>query len=514
MRRNALLLLGAMVCAALMAGPASAQVQPAGTGEPLYTNSAQNTQWFEWPAHSGIDSYRVRFDYYENNALVANPTQSPAPNGATNVWANWSGVRTLQHGGQYGICAQGQYTFPNDSLWISDGPNSCSMGTTLGRRAYTTIDRSKPTAALQLAGGAAFVNRTNLALKVDFADDVAGPFPANFLCFQVGGENGVCNTSGGAIYGYNASCSVPGSAGKATTFNCTANYGEIVDGDVWACVIAADASIPDNPNGPNQSATADKANLSNPSCESVIVDRTPPVAAINASATSVKVGQVVSFQASASDATSGLTGPGEWTFGDSDAIPSGDAVTHVYDQPGTYEVTLTVRDKAGNAVTVRKTIIVSATTPPPGDDDQDDDPTDPGEAHRLRVDAPSRARARAEFIPVQLTATDRGKVQLQLLDGQTVLAKATVRLDPDGTADHHLKLKKGTAPGRYVLKAAWTPPRSATITKLRNIRLIKSPPVRRASASSSPGAVVATGPRALPDGAFHGTLPARTFNVG
>ena len=43
---------------------------------------------------------------------MANPTQNPAPNGATNVWANWSGVRTLQHGGQYGICAQGQYTVP------------------------------------------------------------------------------------------------------------------------------------------------------------------------------------------------------------------------------------------------------------------------------------------------------------------------------------------------------------------------------------------------------------------
>src|SRR6478609_8839839 len=166
MRRNALLLLGVILCAAFMAGPASAQVQPAGTGEPLYTNSNQNTQWLEWPATSGIDAYRVRYDYYENNALVANPTQSPAPNGATNMWANWSGVRTLQHGGQYGICAQGQFRFPNDPLWISNGPNSCAMGTTLGRRASTTIDRSKPTAAMQLAGGRAFVNTTNLALKV------------------------------------------------------------------------------------------------------------------------------------------------------------------------------------------------------------------------------------------------------------------------------------------------------------------------------------------------------------
>ena len=64
--------------------------------------------------------------------------------------------RTLQHGGQYGICAQGSYSLPNDSLFFPDGPNSCSMGTMLGRRAYTTIDRSKPNAAITLAGGAAY----------------------------------------------------------------------------------------------------------------------------------------------------------------------------------------------------------------------------------------------------------------------------------------------------------------------------------------------------------------------
>src|SRR3954451_17994558 len=391
MRRIAILCLGVL---AMAAAPASAQVQPAGTGEPLYTNSAQNTQWFEWPAVSGVDAYRVRYDYYENNALKANPTVTTGL-GAGSTWANWSGVSTLQHGGQYGICAQGQYRFPNDSLWISDGPNSCSMGTALGRRAYTTIDRSKPTAALQLAGGATFVRNTNLALKVDFADDVAGPFPANFLCFQAGGgDTGVCDTNKGAIYGYNASCSVPSGAGKSTTFNCSANYGEIADGDVWACVIAADASIPDNPNGPNQTATADKANLSSPSCDSVVLDRTPPVVAINTAVTAVKVGEVVSFQGTAADATSGLAGPGEWMFGDSDAIPSGNAVTHVYDQPGTYEVTFTVRDAAGNVATARKTITVSADT---GDDDDDDDdggPTGPGEVHRLRVDAPAKARAR------------------------------------------------------------------------------------------------------------------------
>ena len=151
MRRIALLCLTVAACAAAVADSASAQVQPAGTGEPAFTNSAQNTQWFEWPATSGADAYRVRYDYYENNTLKASPVVNLPNAGSGSSWANWSGVATLQHGGQYGVCAQGHYSFPNDPLFFPDGPNSCSMGTMLGRRAYTTIDRSKPTAALQLA---------------------------------------------------------------------------------------------------------------------------------------------------------------------------------------------------------------------------------------------------------------------------------------------------------------------------------------------------------------------------
>ena len=242
-----------------MAGQASAQVQPAGIGEPLYTNSTQNTQWFEWSATQGADAYRIRYDYYENNTLRASPAVTVSSTGSGSGWANWSGVATLQHGGQYGMCAQGQYSLPNDSLFFSDGPNSCSMGTMLGRRAFTTIDRSKPNAALALAAGAEYVKDPEVAVRIDFSDDVAGPFPANFLCFQTGGgPQSLCDKSTGAIYGYNPACSAPGGAGKSTTFTCTADYGQVPDGNVWACVIAADAAIPDNPNGPDQSATAEK----------------------------------------------------------------------------------------------------------------------------------------------------------------------------------------------------------------------------------------------------------------
>ena len=370
-----LLLLGTVACVLGAAQTAAAAVQPAGTGEPLYTNSAQNTQWFEWPSTSGIGAYKVRFDYYENNALVANPTQNPAPNGATNVWANWSGVKNLQHGGQYGVCAQGSYTFPNDSLWIADGPNSCSMGTQLGRRAYTTIDRSKPTTAIAVAGGAAATKDAKVAIQVNFADDVAGPFPANFMCFQFGGTNNICDANAGFIYGYTSACSVPGSGGKSTTFTCTADVGSgdnpAPDGPVWACVIAADAAIPDNPNGPNQSASAEQANKSDAKCDSVLLDRTAPQVTIQ-SAASAKVGELVAFGSQASDATSGVAGGFEWSFGDNTGSASGESVNHTFTHAGTYEVKVKTSDAAGNQGVATKVVTVSApatgggtTTPPP-----------------------------------------------------------------------------------------------------------------------------------------------------
>ena len=518
MRRIAILCLGAAAFAAATAGPASAQVQPAGTGEPAFTNSTQNTQWFEWPASQGADAYRIRFDYYENNTLKASPTFT-APNASSGSnWANWSGVATLQHGGQYGICAQGQFSLPNDSLFSSDGPNSCSMGTMLGRRASTTIDRSKPAAALHLAADAAFVKDTKIPLRIDFSDDVAGPFPANFLCFQVGGSQGACDKSTGAIYGYNAACSMPGGGGKSTTFSCPADYGEIPDGNVWACAIAADASIPDNPNGPDQSGTAEKANLSAPSCDGVILDRTPPAVSIGVASASVKAGDLVSFQASASDATSGLAGAGQWAWGDGTGGASGDAVTHTYTRPGTYEVALTVTDAAGNAATAKRAITVAAegggaTTPPAGGGGTTTPPVDDGDttqpdAPSLGLDAPRSARARAKAIPVELTASDAGRVQLSLARGARVIARAGVRLDPDGTADYRLKLPKGAKAGRYTLRAAYR-----GIIVSRNLTLTGKPSSRHARASALPGAAVGAGPRALPDGRFHGPRPAATFKV-
>ncbi len=517
-----LLLIGTVACALGAAQPAAAQVQPAGTGEPLYTNSQQNTQWFEWPASQGIGSYRVRWDYYENNALVANPTQNPAPNGATNVWANWSGVRTLQHGGQYGVCAQGQYTFPNDSLWISDGPNSCSMGTQLGRRASTTIDRSKPATQIALVGGSETTKDAKVRIDVGFADDVAGPFPANFMCFQFGGASNICDKNAGFIFGYNSACSVPAGAGKSTTFTCTADFASgdnpAPDGPVWACVIAADAAIPDNPAGPNQGSTADKANLSDAKCDSVLLDRTAPQVSIQAPATA-QVGELVTFGTQASDATSGLAGGYEWSFGDNTGAGSGATTSHTFTQAGTYEVRVKTTDAAGNAGVAQKTVTVAApsggsgggSTPPPsggGTDggDLDEQPAT-GDDAEFEASAPRKVRLAKGKVPVTVTTDTPGKVSAALVRNGRVIARGSKTI-AEGTASYKLKLPRKAKAGRYALKVTFKPAGGEAITEKLTVKLTgkRKAAASTASAAGANGARVsgAGAPAGLPDGRFRG----------
>ena len=554
--RTRLICLGAVACAVALAQPAAAQVQPAGTGEPLFTNSAQNTQFFEWPAQgSGIDAYQVQYRYYANNAEIASPTVNYGT-GAGTTWANWSGVAALQHGGQYGICAQGRYSFTNDALFYPDGPNSCSMGTMLGRGASTTIDRSKPTAAVTLGGGAQYTKSAQIALKVDFSDDVAGPFPANFLCFQFGGgPGGLCDAAQGYIYGYTPNCSVPAGAGRSTSFNCTADYGSgsspAPDGPVWACVRAADAAIPDNPSSANQSQSAEKANLSDPQCDGIVLDRAAPTASIAASSGAVKVGDLVTFQAQASDATSGVAEGGTWTWGDSTAGGTGASATHTFMQAGTYEVKLAVADNAGNAATATKVITVApatgtgtpsgggtqtpgggtttpgggtttpggGTTTPGGSGTdtggEDDSGDEPAPAPRLTLSAARKLSAKAKAIRVTLNANTAGRVQLSLVRGGRVIARGGTAV-PAGSKAYKLKLPKGAKAGKYTIKATYTPAGGAakTTTTTRAITLTGKAGAARASASAvSPRSEVERGPVALPDGSFHGRRPARTFDV-
>ena len=86
-------------------------------------------------------------------------------------------------------------------------------------------------------------------------------------------------------------------------------------------------------------------------------DAAPPViSAVSVTAT-VAAGAVVRMSATASDAISPTTVT--WDFGDGTQT-TGPAVATAYTDPGTYTVTVTARDAAGNSATATRTIVVAA----------------------------------------------------------------------------------------------------------------------------------------------------------
>jgi hypothetical protein len=486
-------------CAALTA-PASAQVQPAGTGEPAFTNTLTNRQFFEWPASPGADAYRVKFSYYKDNALVTDVTQTYGATSGT-AWADWAGVATLVEGSTYAICAQGYVSYPNDSLFFPDGPNSCTMGTQLGRRAATTIDRTAPAISVSLAGGAATTRQASIGLQVGFEDANAGPFPSNFVCAAAGTEP--CTA-----FSHSAACSVAATGGKNTSFGCQLEPG-LPDGPITVCVRAADGAVPDNPNGPNQSGVASSANLSAAQCDSVVLDRAAPSLTLAGPATAT-VGELVEFTGQAADAGSGLGGVPQWTWGDNTAGGSGNSASHTFTQAGTYKVVASVSDAAGNEAVAEKVVTVAAAptppdeTPDPGTSDpqpgdpgpQPGDPgpqpgpqpNDPGAKPPVvdspRPNGPTReqiakaaggggvASARIDSLTLLVpkrfrlakrrrslvlgVATEQpGRLSIQLVRKGRVVAKMQ-RSIAAGSAARSLRLPRGMRAGRYALRVSFT----------------------------------------------------------
>jgi len=90
---------------------------------------------------------------------------------------------------------------------------------------------------------------------------------------------------------------------------------------------------------------------------SVVQDTTPPVASAGPSQT-VTEDEPLTFDASASSDNIGIVDY-EWAFGD-DTTGTGMIITHTYQEPGIYSVTLRVKDEAGNNATDSVAITVLA----------------------------------------------------------------------------------------------------------------------------------------------------------
>lgn len=526
------------------------------SGEPAFTNSANNTHWFSYQGN-GADNFRLVVNYFvgtgggifytERTGTLGNP-------GLTNAYANWTGIPgvsvPLQEGQTYGVCVSGEDYYSYLSSWVPQiGGSSCSDAIIAGRRTATTIDRTKPTISVAVSGTDTFTRTVPIPVTISYTDNLAFPFPANFICARTGldpsAAAAACNAPGPAQYDYNANCSSPYNPGsKVTGFDCTVTDSPPVpDGPVTVCAIAADAAIPDNAAGPNQAQTADKANLSNAQCGYVVVDRTAPAASFTAPS-AVKVGDLVTANAAVTDGGSGA-GAVTWNWGDNTPTSGGTSGTHTYTQAGTYTITMSTADQVGNPASKTATITVSPAasggTPgsgAPGGGTATGDggtvakapsaqqiaqqvgatgsgATQTTSAGGLDVLTARKVRISAKLrsLPIALTAESPGTAQFALVRGGRIVSKAGLSVTKPGSLGFKLKLPKKLKAGRYSLKITFVPAgaaKGATKTISITFQAAKKKKAKKAAAAATASAArVAGAPAAsIPDGRRHGAVRA------
>jgi PKD repeat protein/lysophospholipase L1-like esterase len=93
--------------------------------------------------------------------------------------------------------------------------------------------------------------------------------------------------------------------------------------------------------------------------EEVTITHTPPHATL-AGPTSAVTGATLSFDSSGSSASQGSVVGERWEFGDGTEPGSGPTASHAYATPGTYQVTLTVRDEEGAADTITLPVTITS----------------------------------------------------------------------------------------------------------------------------------------------------------
>ena len=204
-------------CAAAVAELGVGSVEPAGTGEPGSTPTPPRTHSSSsGPPRSGADAYRVRYDYYENNTLkapspVVNPWPTPTPGRAPGrTGAGWRRSSTAASTASVRRASTRSRTTRCSSR---TGRTRARWARCSGARAYTTIDRSKPTAALQARGQRGLREghedpHADSRLRRRRRRTVSRELP--LLRGRRRSEQPVRHERKGKIYGHNAACSVPG----------------------------------------------------------------------------------------------------------------------------------------------------------------------------------------------------------------------------------------------------------------------------------------------------------------
>jgi hypothetical protein len=119
--------------------------------------------------------------------------------------------------------------------------------------------------------------------------------------------------------------------------------------------------VPNNPSSASQTGTSVHANRSDAQCDTVVLDRQAPALALGASKTTVLTGEQVAFSSEASDAGAGLDNTSmRFELGAGAAPIAASSVSHAFAEPGSYVVTLRVKDRAGNQAVAQKVVTVEA----------------------------------------------------------------------------------------------------------------------------------------------------------
>ncbi len=476
------------------AGEARAEVLA--FAEPGFTKTTTNSWFYSYTRVQGTtNEYFICFRLKKDGVVIedSNGTAGPGSLNCTgNIYASGAtgtigpiqpdpGHIPMTVGSTYEMCAT---DFRSSAVIYQFASSACQT---------TTIDNTKPGITTFVNGTDIYTRNLAINIHIDYADAIAVPFPANFGCLALGGG---CTVD--LATQYVAGCSQPNvplnwpnGGARNNSFDCSTTLDPSTpDGVVAFCARAADAAIPDNPASTNQAQPASSANISDPSCGGVILDRTPPAASITASATTVRVGDLVNLSAQSSDATSGTSGQYTWVFGDNTPNGAGANTSHTYTQAGTYEAKLSTTDGAGNTGEGKQVITVNppsagggsggtggTITPPPTNTSILNESGGGGLQETtfagLKVVAPKKFKIRRGHrkLPLALTSAGPGRVTVALALARKVVARGAATFTRAGRFGFRLKLPAKMKPGRYKLKISFKPKGSPrAITKTLRIR--------------------------------------------
>ena len=148
---------------------------------------------------------------------------------------------------------------------------------------------------------------------------------------------------------YLSDCSVPGGAGKNTTFGCGVDASQLPDGPVTVCAIAADAAVPDNPSSADQTRSPTRrTSRMRSATPSSSTGRGRRWQSTHRRPWFGSASRWPSRRTRAIRARPSTRAPRAGSLATARRPRAGGSVNHSFDQPGTYVVRFRAKDQAGN----------------------------------------------------------------------------------------------------------------------------------------------------------------------